>query len=184
MRRFSVLLSALAVVLVGLLAAGRAADTAAQEGTPAAEEDELPEGVTFEALAVGLAEALPPGPTGLALFRARLDPGAQIDLDPDPAYFLVAVQSGALTFRVDAPVVVTRALAGGAAEGEDPEGAAGEEVAAGTEFTLEEGDAALFAPNPEGDPGEARNDGQERAVALVVSAGPAEDGMATGTPAP
>ena len=184
MRRFLVLISVLVAVLAGLLVAGRVANTVAQEGTPPAEEFELPEGAAFEALAFGLAEALPPGPTGLSLFRARLEPGARIDLDPDPGYFLVYVQSGALTFRVDTPVRVTHAVEGvPAVQGEGPE-AASEEVAAGTEVTLEEGDAALFAPNPEGDPGEVHNDGGERAVALVVAAGPAEeDGAAAATPA-
>ena len=184
MRRLALLGSVVAIVLVGLLAAGQAADAAAQEGTPPADEFELPEGVSFEALAFGLAEAVPPGPTGLALFRARLEPGARIDLDPDPSYFMVYVEAGAITFRVETPVLVTRAVAGTpAAQGMSP--AAPEEVAAGTEVTLEQGDAALFAPNPDGAPGEARNDGQEPAVALVVSAGPAGEGVAAaGTPAP
>ena len=183
MRRLVFFGSVVAVILVGLLvAAPLSAPTLAQEGTPPAGEDELPEGVTFEALAFGLAEALPPGPTGLSLFRTRLEPGARIDLDPDPSYFLVYVQSGALTFRVDTPALVTRAAADDAAvEGEDLE-AAGEEVAAGAEVTLEEGDSALFAPNPEGEPGEARNDGEDRAVALVVPAGPAEGTEAAATP--
>ena len=178
MRRLAFLGSVVAVVLLGLLAAGHAATTVAQEGTPPAEEDEQPEGVTFEALAFGLAEELPPGPTGLALFRATLEPGARIDLDPDPGYFMVAVQSGAITFRVDTPVLVTRGVAGEPAAQEQGPEAAAEEVAAGTDVALEQGDAALFPPNPEGTAGEARNDGQERAVVVVVSAGPAESGGA------
>ena len=184
MRRLALLGSVVAIVLVGLLAAGQATDAVAQEGTPPADEFELPEGVSFEALAFGLAEAVPPGPTGLALFRARLEPGARIDLDPDPSYFMVYVEAGALTFRVDTPVRVTRAAAGTpAATGQGPE-ATPEEVAAGTEVTLRAGDAALFPPNPGGAAGEVRNDGQEPAVALVVSAGPAEGAGAAGTPAP
>ena len=183
MRRFSVPIAVVALVLVGLLAASPAAETVAQEGTPPADEFELPEGVTFEGLAFGLAEALPPGPTGLALYRTGLEPGARIDLDPDPSYFMIYVESGAITFRVDTPVLVSRALAGTpAAMGMEP--AAPEEAAAGTEVMLERGDAALFAPNPGGAPGEARNDGQERAVALVVSAERAVEDTAAGTPAP
>ena len=161
MPRFVAPIAVVALVLVGLLVAGHAATTVAQEGTPPAEEEfELPEGVTFEGLAFGLAEELPPGPTGLALFRARLAPGARIDLDPDPGYFMVSVQSGAITFRVDTPVLVTRAVAGAPAAQEQGPEAAAEEVAAGTEVVLSEVDAALFHPNPEDDPGEARYDGQ------------------------
>ena len=179
MPRFLAPIAVVALVLVGLLAAGRPGPLAlAQEGTPPAEEDEQPEGVTFEALAFGLVEELPPGPTGLALFRARLEPGARIDLDPDPGYFMVSIQSGAITFRVDTPVLVTRAVAGTPAAQEQGPEAAAEEVAAGTDVALEQGDAALFPPNPEGTAGEARNDGQEPAVVLVVSAGPAESGGA------
>ena len=183
MTRLALFGPVVAIILAGLLVAGRPVTTVAQEGTPAADEFELPEGVTFEGLAFGVAEALPPGATGLGLSRARLEPGARIDLDPDPGAFLVYVESGALTFRVDTPVQVTRAVAGTPAA-MDP-AAAPEDVAAGTDVTLEQGDAALFPPNPGGAPGEARNDGQEPAVALVVFAGPAEDGgAATGTPAP
>ena len=47
MRRLAFLGSVVAIGLVGLLAAGHAAKTVAQEGTPAADAFELPEGVTF-----------------------------------------------------------------------------------------------------------------------------------------
>ena len=182
MPRLALFRSVIAIILVGLFVVGHPMTTVAQEATPGADEFELPEGVTFEGLAFGVAEGLPAGATGLGLFRARLEPGARIDLDPDPAAFLIYVESGALTFRVDTPVQVTRAVAGTpAAMGTE---AAPEEIAAGTDVILQAGDAALFPPNPEGAPGEARNDGQEPAVALVVSAGPAEVGAAAaGTPA-
>ena len=181
MRRLVLFGSVVALVLVGLLTAGHPVRTAAQAGTPQADEFELPAGVTFEGLAFGLAEALPPGPTGLGLSRARLEPGARIDLDPDPATFMVYIESGALTFRVDTPVLVTRAVTGTPAAMTME--AAPEEVAAGTDVTLEQGDAALFPPNVGGTAGEARNDGQEPAVALVVSAEPGEEGT-DGTPVP
>ena len=182
MRRFTLLLSFVAVALVGLFVAGRL-PTIAQEATPPAEEFAPPEGVTFEGLAFGLAEALPPGPNGLALFRFRQEPGAGLDLEADPSYFLVSIESGAITFRVDEPVRVTRAVTGTpGAQSLGPDAPA-EEVPAGTDITLEQGDAALFPP---GAGGEARNDGQELAVGLVVSVGPAQaEGEATpgvGTP--
>ncbi len=204
MRRLTVLLSfvtvALVALLVSLVALGTVAQeatpivggaqtqdltpiatptTVAQEGTPPADEFELPEGVTFEGLAFGLAEALPPGPTGLGLFRFRLEPGARLDLAPDPSYFLVSIESGAITFRVSEPVRVTRAMTGTPGAQTLGPDAPAEEVSAGTDVTLEQGDAALFPP---GAGGEARNDGQGSAVGLVMSVGPAEAEGAVGTP--
>ncbi len=182
MRRLTLLLSFVAVALVGLFVAGRV-PTIAQEGTPPAEEFAPPEGVTFEGLAFGLAEALPPGPTGLGLFRFTLEPGARIDLEADPSYFLVSIESGAITFRVGEPVRVTRAVTGTPGAQTLGPDAPAEDVPAGTDVTLEQGDAALFPP---GAGGEARNDGQEPAVGLVVAVGPEQaEGEATpavGTP--
>ncbi len=184
MRRFSLLVLALVILLGGLVAGGVIGGTVAQEGTPPAEEFAPPEGVTFEGLAFGLAEALPPGPTGLGLFRFRQEPGARIDLEADPSYFLVSIETGAITFRVNEPVRVTRAVTGTPGAQTLGPDAPSEEVSAGTDVTLEQGDAALFPP---GAGGEARNDGQEPAVGLVVSVGPAAaEGEATpgvGTPA-
>ena len=182
MRRLTLLLSFVAVALVGLFVAGRV-PTIAQEGTPPAEEFAPPEGVTFEGLAFGLAEALPPGPTGLGLFRFRQEPGARLDLEADPSYFMVSIEAGAITFRVSEPVRVTRAVTGTPGAQTLGPDAPTEDVPAGTDVTLEQGDAALFPP---GAGGEARNDGQEPAVGLVVSVGPAQaEGEATpgvGTP--
>ncbi len=203
MRRVSLLGSLLVALLVSLVALGAVAQeatpivggaqsqditpiasptlggAAAQEGTPTGEEFAPPEGVTFEGLAFGLAEALPPGPTGLGLFRFRLEPGARIDLEPDPSYFLVSIESGAITFRVSEPVRVTRAVTGTPGAQTLGPDAPAEEVSAGTDVTLEQGDAALFPP---GAGGEARNDGQGSAVGLVMSVGPAEADGAVGTP--
>jgi hypothetical protein len=176
MRRVSILVSLLAILLVGVIVGAQFGPGAtAQEGTPPVDEFGQPKEVTFEGLAFGLAEAMPPGPTGLGLFRVTLDPGANIDLDLESLYFLIFVESGTITFRVDAPVQVSHAVAGTpAAEIVGPDWRAEEEVAADTADTLAQGDDALFLPNPGGTPGEARNDGDEPATVLVVSAGPPE----------
>ncbi len=173
MRRFSVLVSVFVVLLGVLIAVGSIVTTGAQEGTPPADDYEQPEGVMFEGLAFGLAEALPAGPTGLGLFRTTLEPGARIDLEAHPSYFLVSVQSGAVTYRVETPVLVTRAVTGTPGAQTLGPDAPAEEISPGTDFTLEAGDAALFPPST-GAPDEGRNDGQESAVLLVVSVGPAE----------
>ncbi len=171
------------LVLVGLVAGGRISQTVAQEGTPPAGASGMPAGVTFDGLAFGLAGALPPGPFEMNLFRATLAPGAKNVLGPDPSYFLIFMESGAMTFRVDAPGWISRAVAGTPAA-QMPSPAAPEEIAAGTEVTLGPADVGLFAPNPSGGNGEARNDGQEPAVSLVVSVGPAGTGPEYVTPAP
>ena len=176
MRRIPVLLALAAVVLVGAFALGRlSAATGAQEGTPPAGEEGL-EGVAFEPLAFGTAEELPAAPAGLALFRVTLDPGAALPIEADdPSVGLVYVGAGALVLRIEAPVRVLRGAAVAAAmatpEGGEP---AFEEVAAGTEFTLEAGDSALIPANVAG---EVRNDGDAPAVGLgaIVEPGPGGD---------
>jgi hypothetical protein len=173
----------IALVLVGQFSGGHVRNTVAQEGTPSANASAMPSGVSFEGLAFAQADALPPGPFELNLFRATLEPGAKNVLGPDPSYFLILMESGAMTFRVDAPGWVTRAVAGTPAA-QMPSPAAAEEIAAGTEVTLGPGDVGLFAPNPNGADGEARNDGQEPAMALAVSVGPAGTGPEYATPAP
>jgi quercetin dioxygenase-like cupin family protein len=186
MRWLSLLVSLLVVLIIGLVAgAPLGVGALAQEGTPpAGEEFEAPEGVGFVPLGFGTAQELPAAPADLVLARFTLDPGAGFDIgEDDPSVVLVYVESGAFTFRVEAPMRITRAASiavfatPGADEGALPEA---EEVAAGTEFTLEAGDSAVFPPNV---PGEVRNDGTEPAVALLTLVGPPEAGAA-GTPAP
>jgi len=174
--------SVLVVVLAGLLAVGNASIAVAQEGTPAADEYAMPEGVTFDGLAFGTVAVTPPGPVDLGLYRSRLEPGASVGLAGGAAYYLISVESGTITFHVDAPALVTRAVAGTPAA-QIPDQTAPEEAAAGTDVVLEQGDAALFSPNPGGAGGEVRNDGQEPVTVLVVEAQPAADGM-TGAASP
>jgi hypothetical protein len=181
MGRFTVLILVLAAALVGPLAALRAA-TLAQEATPAGDTG-MPPGVTFDALAFGLAETLPPGPVGLGLFRSTLAPGTRIDLGGNVEYYLIYAESGAITFRVDTPARVVRPVAGVAGTQALGPAAPMEDAAAGADVTLRQGDAALFAPSP-GGAGEARNDGQETAVVLIVLAGPPMAAPADATPVP
>ena len=174
----------LVVVLAGLLVVGNASIAVAQEDTPPADEYAMPEGVTFDGLAFGTVAVTPAGPVDLGLYRSRLEPGASVGLAGDAAYYLIYVKSGTITFHVDTPASVTRGVAGTpAAQAANQTGP--EEIAAGAEVVLGQGDAALFSPNPDATPGEVRNDGQEPVTVLVVEAGPAQaDTTSAGTPTP
>ncbi len=144
--------------------------------------------MAFAPLAFGTAEELP-APADLILIRFTIDPGAGFPIEEDdPSVALVYVESGAFTVRTEAPIRVTRAatIAAFATPGAVEEGAEPqlEEIAAGTEFTLEAGDSAVFPPNV---PGEVRNDGAEPAVGLVTIIAPPEEAEGTpaaGTPTP
>lgn len=166
MRRVMVFVSVLAVVLLGGFAVGRlSVAIAAQEATPPAEELE---GVTFEPLGFGTAEELPAAPADLQLFRVTLDPGASIPAEGgNPTVVLLYVESGSLTIQIEAPLQVTRAatIEAFATPGAVEEGAdlGPEEVAAGTEVTLEAGDSVVLQANVAG---ELRNDGDEPVVGL------------------
>ena len=180
MPRPSVLAALLAVLLVGAVVGARWSGALAQQGTPPAEEF-APEGVTFEPLAFGVAEELPAAPAGLGLFRVTFDPGAGIPIDADdPSVGLLYVESGALTVRVEAPLAVLRgaAVATAMAGGFEEEPSL-EEVAAGTEVTLEAGDSTLIPANVAG---EIRNDGDAPAVALAALVEPLQ-GEDAATPA-
>ncbi len=166
MRRTPVLLSVVAMVLLGLVVAGRVGTLArAQEGTPPAGGFEIAPGVTAEGLAFAAGQETP------ALYRLTFASGVVYPIAPAPEISLVYSEAGMLTFTLDVPVTITRA---------GVTGSAGEAVAAGTEFMLHAGDYATF---PAFVGGEARNDGPEAASVLVASIVP--PGMATpvaGTP--
>ena len=171
MPRFLAPIAAVALVLVGLLAAGRLAPLAlAQEGTPTAEEEfELPEGLTFEPLASGTTTNLPAARIDFELFRLRLEPGVAFQAgEDDPSLALVYVEAGALTAVVAGPMTVLRAAGPGT-----PFPEATEAVPAGEEFTLGEGDSALFPPGVDA---EVRNDGSEPVMLLVAETSPAAGG--------
>jgi hypothetical protein len=172
MFRPSLRVFAFVVVLLTLL--GSLGSAAAQEATPAAEQAAgTPEGATFRALAAGLIEVLEPSTANVVLGRISLAPGAAIPFDPtDPSAILVYMATGELTFRVDVPMTVARA---GAVGTPTPP----EDVAADTEFTLREGDSALF---PGTMAGEVRNAGTDEAAAWVVDIVHVIPAAATPTP--
>ena len=161
------------VVLLTLL--GSPGTAAAQEATPAAEQAAgTPQPATFRALAAGLIEVLEPSTANVVLGRISLPPGASIPFDEtDHSAILVYMATGELTFRVDVPMSVARAADGGGTPTPP------EEVAADTEFTLREGDSALF---PGTMAGEVRNAGSDEASAWVVDIVHVIPAAATPTP--
>ena len=184
MRRFNLVLSVLAVFLLGIVVSRLHPVAFAQEATPAT-EGFVEEGIAFEPLAFATALALPS--TGeLFMARASFEPGTVLPIEEDdPSYALAVVESGELTIRQDGPLVVTRAGAFDAVMAEGAEGEAftpeTEEITAGQEVTVQAGDAVLFPPNAAG---EIRNDSQERSVVLVAIVGPPADMTGEATPAP
>ncbi len=172
MRRFGLLVSAVAVVLLGIVALHAQPVAIAQEATPSAEEMV---GETFEPLGFAVGVELP-SPADMFVARFSLEPGAGFPLEAsDPTGGMVVVESGAFTVRVEEMAwtvnrgeALRAAMAG---TGEEADfSAAMEEVAMGEEAVLEAGDAAWV---PGGVSGEIRNDGQEPAEGIVFLVGPA-----------
>jgi quercetin dioxygenase-like cupin family protein len=163
MRRGSVIALLIALMLASVAGQGLNPSTMAQDATPPSEQQAgAPEGVSFVTLASGTIEVLSPGTANLVLGRIRLAPGAAVPFDPaDPTVDLVYMASGTLTFSVEAPMTVARGVSAGTPVPTEPEA-----IEAGTEFTMSEGDFALFPPNASG---EVRNDGDEDATAWVTN---------------
>jgi quercetin dioxygenase-like cupin family protein len=183
MRRFGLLVSMVAVVLLGMLALHAQPVAIAQEATPSA--DMGPEGGTYEPVTFALGVDVP-SPADLFVVRIGLEPGTGFPIEEgDPAAGILLVESGTFTVQVNGPVSVTRgATLGEAMQSAESTGdlaAAAEAIAEGQAVTLEAGDAAYVPGNITG---EIRNDGQERAVALVFLVGPPEEMMGEATPAP
>jgi len=184
MRRFSMLLAVVAVVLLGLVALGAQPRVLAQEATPAAGTFEEG-GVSFEPVAFALGVALP-SPGDLFVARIGMDPGAGFPIEEnDPSAGILIVESGTFTVQIEGAVMVTRGATLGeamaAAETTGDMSGASEAIAAGEAVMLEAGDAAYIPANVSG---EIRNDGDERAVGLAFLVGPPEDMMGEATPAP
>ena len=157
------------LMLAALLAGGPDAGALAQEGaaTPPASE-----GARLEPVGVGPAVELTAGRAALLLLRLTIEPGGRFASEADPSLSLVAVEDGAVTARVEAPVLVVRLREGGAQS-------APERVAAGTEFMAEPGASFLLPPATAV---EIRNDEEEAAVLHLATLAPrAAD---TATPAP
>jgi hypothetical protein len=162
------------LLVVVLMLLGSLGPAAAQDATPASEQAAgTPEPAKFRAVAAGLIEVLAPSTANVVLGRFILEPGASIPFDPtDPSAILVYMQAGELTFRVDVPMTVARESRGGTPT--PPE-----DVAADTEFTLHEGDSALF---PGTIAGEVRNAGTDEASAWMVDIVHVIEAAATPTP--
>jgi hypothetical protein len=176
MRRVTILVSVLIVMLLG----GLSVAIAAQEGTPPADEGTPlaaagePEGVHREPLGFGVTEEFPAGGE-FQLVRVVIDPGAGWSRGSDSvSVALLYVESGALTLQFDVLLQVTRAATIEAlAAGDAP---VLEVVGAGTAVTLEAGDSVALSPPMAG---EIRNDGDEPAVYLAAFVAPLEEGGAT-----
>ena len=163
MRRGSAIALLIALMLGSVAGLGMNPSTMAQDATPASEQQPgAPEGVSFVTLAARSIEVLSPGTANLSFGRIRLAPGATLPFDPtDPTVDLVYVAGGTLNFRIDAPITVVRGVRAGTPVPTEPE-----DIPAGTEFTMSDGDSALFPPNASG---EVRNDGDEDATAWVTT---------------
>jgi quercetin dioxygenase-like cupin family protein len=176
MRRASAVALLIPLVFTLIASQGMNPSTSAQDATPPVDQQAgAPEGVTLVTLASGTIDVLSPGTANIAFGRVRVAPGATVPFDPaDPTVDLVYIGSGALTLRVDAPMSVARGAQAGTPAPTEPE-----EIAAGTEFTMSEGDSALFPPNVSG---ELRNDGEEDAVAWVTNVALFTNDAGTPTP--
>jgi quercetin dioxygenase-like cupin family protein len=165
------------VLLVVLLTAlGSLGSAVAQDATPASEHGAgTPEAGTFREMASGSLDLLAPGTANLGFGRITLAPGATFPFDPtNPSVDLVYMTSGTLTFRVEAPMKVARGAKAGTPVAAEPE-----EIPAGTEFTLSDGDSAIFPPNTGG---EVRNDSDQEATAWVTNVSLIPSAAATPTP--
>lgn len=146
----------------------------AQEATPVTEappvtEDEIvagPDGIGFAFLGGAATNALPANPATLNLLRFTFAPRSGFALSPDdPATGFLYVETGTLSFRVDAPMIIFRAAATPAVPGEV------DQVAPGEVFTMSRGDATVFPPSI---PGETRNLSDEPASVLVLNIVPVD----------
>jgi hypothetical protein len=168
------LLSLVVILALGLVAInGSAGVSRAQSATPAANEMQEPEGVTFEPIGFAAGVDLPT-PADMVAVRFTIDPGAKLPLDPgDPTGGLLVVQSGTFTIVAQTALTISRGAmvqqAMATPEGGEMPGMM-EAIAVGQETTLGAGDVAYV---PGAISGEIRNDGQEPAVGLVVLVGPA-----------
>jgi quercetin dioxygenase-like cupin family protein len=172
MRRFPVLVSVVALMLLGILALHAQPVAIAQEATPPGEAME-PEGVTFEPIAIASGLTLP-SPADIIAVRFRIEPGAVLPLEAsDPTGGMLIVESGTFTIRLDTAWAISRSgsltAAFATAEASGTYTPSDEQNASGDEATLGAGDAAYI---PGSITGEIRNDGPEPAATLAVLVGP------------
>jgi mannose-6-phosphate isomerase-like protein (cupin superfamily) len=157
MRRFTMLVSVVGILVVGLVAAGPMSIGHAQQGTPPAGGST---GITTEVLGRFPSE-LAPG-KALALLRITFAPGASIDQHTHPGETVFHLASGTLQFTLhEGEARLIRAVNGSPAAATPT---AGEAIPVGAEITLNAGDtiykdAAVLQSE--------RNVGTEDAVILV-----------------
>ncbi len=182
MLRFPMLLSVVALVLLGSVALGARPPAVAQEATPAM-DDAMEEGFAPVSFALGVEL---PSPADIFVARITLASGQGFPLEEsDPSSGMCLVEAGAVTVQAEAPVTVTRGGTLGeammAAEESGDLSGAMEMISAGEAVTLETGDTAYV---PGGITGEIRNDGEEPAVCLAFVIGPSMGMMDAATPEP
>ena len=157
MRRFTMLISVVCILLVGLLAVGPMSIGQAQQSTPPAGGST---GVTTEVLGRFPSE-LAPG-QALALLRITFAPGGSVAQHTHPGETVFHLAEGTLQFTLhDGEAQVIRAVDGAPAVATPT---AGEAIPVGAEITLNAGDtiykdAAVLQSE--------RNDGTEDAVIFV-----------------
>ena len=141
---------------------------AAQESSPVAGDEAMPEGAIFEFLAQAVAEEVPEAPAFVGLYRITVSPGASDQIEPGPGVELVVLESGALVLDFEGPATVVGAGVTGTPT-------ADEEVvlSAGNAFLVSGGGFAV------------RNDGAEPAQVVGLGVFPAgeDEALAEGTPA-
>src|SRR5688572_5826833 len=114
MRRLAVVMSAVLVMVLGVVAIVSQPGVIAQEATPAAADEAMAEEEIFAILSYGVAEVLPPAPAGVVLLRLNLEPGDSFELAPeDPATGVLYIETGTLTVNVPVPMTVLRAAGPG-----------------------------------------------------------------------
>jgi hypothetical protein len=160
------LLRLIVIAMLGLVGVAGSSIATAEESTPASGE-EMDEGVAYEFIGYGVAEALPETPAELSLLRLTLDPGAHFGLDPaDPAVALVVIESGEATFLVDTDITVLHAPKEGEMFSQNFE-----TMPANEAFTMEAGASAVFPANVGGD---LSNEGNEQVSVLVADITPGD----------
>ncbi len=123
-------------------------------------QDEMPEGVSLDVFANGIAAEVPAEADQILLVELTMKAGSALPLEADAqTVSLVAMRDGELSGKLKTAIQIGRA---------DAEPGQTEEVAAGTEFTLAAGDSALV---PAGAAGEMTS-GENPVTALLLVAAP------------
>jgi quercetin dioxygenase-like cupin family protein len=178
MRHLSLLVLVAALVLAGLVGAGRALSGAvAQEASPAAGAAPPAAGATVEILDTGPPMAAPDKVLNFA--RLTVEPGGYLAAHGHPGAQIWYVDAGTITTAVqEGTIRLTRGASGGTPT-------AAEQVGPGAEVTLTAGDSLFFDHDVLHT---LRNDGDETAVVLIaalLTAGEPHTTFAVeGTPAP